>query len=59
MPSPRITLGCTLFVLTGDVKSRASNTDQFFLYGGLLMLGYLASDGFTSTFQDEFSRAIR
>lgn len=54
-----ITMGCTMFILTGDVKSRASNTDQFFLYGGLLMLGYLAFDGFTSTFQDKLFKGFQ
>jgi adenosine 3'-phospho 5'-phosphosulfate transporter B2 len=54
-----ITMGCTMFVLTGDVKSRASNTDNFFLYGGGLMLGYLAFDGFTSTFQDKMFKGYQ
>jgi adenosine 3'-phospho 5'-phosphosulfate transporter B2 len=54
-----ITLGCTMFVLTGDVKSRASDSEQFFLYGGLLMLGYLAFDGFTSTFQDKMFKGYQ
>lgn len=48
-----ITLGCTMFLLTGEVKSKASSSlaDSSF-FGMLLMCGYLGFDGFTSTFQD-------
>jgi adenosine 3'-phospho 5'-phosphosulfate transporter B2 len=48
-----ITVGCTVFLLTGEVKSKAaSSMFDSSIYGVLLMLGYLLFDGFTSTFQD-------
>lgn len=47
-----ITLGCTLFLMTGSIKpKRAANDSSTF--GIMLMLGYLGFDGFTSTFQDK------
>ena len=47
-----ITAGCTLFLMTGEVKSKvAKNVFDSSMYGLLLMLGYLGFDGFTSTFQ--------
>ena len=45
-----ITLGCTLFLMTGSVKSKHAGASSS-LFGLLLMLGYLGFDGFTSTFQ--------
>ena len=49
-----ITSGCTVFLLTGDVKSKVSESLwQSSIYGLALMLGYLGFDGFTSTFQDK------
>mmetsp|Transcript_23879 Transcript_23879/g.66228 ORF Transcript_23879/g.66228 Transcript_23879/m.66228 type:complete len:348 (-) Transcript_23879:260-1303(-) len=50
-----VTLGCTIFILTGSVKSKASKHMEMGmagLFGVGLMLGYLGFDGFTSTFQD-------
>mmetsp|Transcript_9296 Transcript_9296/g.22399 ORF Transcript_9296/g.22399 Transcript_9296/m.22399 type:complete len:350 (-) Transcript_9296:391-1440(-) len=50
-----VTVGCTVFILTGDVKSKASSSMELSmagLFGVMLMLGYLGFDGFTSTFQD-------
>jgi adenosine 3'-phospho 5'-phosphosulfate transporter B2 len=45
-----ITLGCTAFILTGDVSnSGRSNTPL----GVGLMVGFLFIDGFTSTFQEK------
>jgi len=44
-----VTIGCVSFVLTGSINDRG-NSDSFF--GILLMVGYLFSDGFTSTFQE-------
>ena len=50
-----VTIGCTIFILTGTVKSKASShmdVGAASLWGCMLMLGYLGFDGFTSTFQD-------
>ncbi|KXZ52167.1 hypothetical protein GPECTOR_10g796 [Gonium pectorale] len=48
-----ITMGCTTFLLTGEVKSKVSESLwHSSVYGMALMLGYLGFDGFTSTFQD-------
>jgi adenosine 3'-phospho 5'-phosphosulfate transporter B2 len=46
-----ITLGCTIFLLTGDISSKgsASNTP----FGLILMALYMFFDGFTSTFQEK------
>eukprot|EP00887_Chlorella_sp_A99_P007813 scaffold20.g7813.t1 len=51
-----VTLGCTLFLMTGAVKSRRAAADSSTLGVGL-MLGYLGFDGFTSTFQDKLFKA--
>ncbi|GLC44683.1 hypothetical protein PLESTB_000974700 [Pleodorina starrii] len=49
-----ITGGCTVFLLTGEVKSKVSESLwHSSVYGIALMLGYLGFDGFTSTFQDK------
>ncbi len=60
-----ITLGCTLFILTGDVKARphgragsggsaaALSPALALLLGVAYMVGYLTFDGFTSTYQDK------
>lgn len=49
-----ITGGCTVFLLTGEVKSKVSESLwHSSVYGLALMLGYLGFDGFTSTFQDK------
>lgn len=50
--STLITLGCTLFVTTGEYKS-ATATKNSSLYGAGLMMTYLVFDGFTSSFQDK------
>lgn len=48
-----VTGGCTLFLLTGEVKSKKATDDSSTSYKGLLlMMCYLAFDGFTSNFQD-------
>lgn len=48
-----VTGGCTLFLLTGEVKSKKAAADSGTSYQGLLlMVAYLAFDGFTSNFQD-------
>lgn len=46
-----ITLGCVIFMLTGDIASRpnAGNTP----YGLFLMAAYMFFDSFTSTFQEK------
>eukprot|EP01024_Parvocaulis_polyphysoides_P030283 TRINITY_DN2750_c0_g1_i4.p1 TRINITY_DN2750_c0_g1~~TRINITY_DN2750_c0_g1_i4.p1 ORF type:complete len:361 (-),score=45.97 TRINITY_DN2750_c0_g1_i4:872-1954(-) len=55
-----ITIGCTLFLLMGDVKSKtAKDSFDASLYGVLLMLGYLGFDGFTSTFQDKLFKGYK
>lgn len=49
-----ITLGCTIFGLYGQVTNKNATSDSnTSMYGLGLMLGYLAFDGFTSTFQDK------
>jgi len=48
-----VTGGCTIFLLTGEVKSKkAADDSNTNVKGLLLMLSYLAFDGFTSNFQD-------
>lgn len=46
-----ITLGCTVFVLSGDVSSHTGKENTG--VGILLMLVYLTVDGFTSTLQEK------
>eukprot|EP00951_Prasinocladus_malaysianus_P020106 scaffold164026_cov48-Prasinocladus_malaysianus.AAC.1 len=50
-----ITMGCTFFVLTGEIRSRVLEHHHVegveYFYGGVLMSTYLAFDGFTSTLQ--------
>lgn len=55
-----ITGGCTMFLLTGEVKSKVSSSllDSS-IWGLLLMLGYLGFDGFTSTFQDKLFKGYQ
>ncbi|KAI7845535.1 hypothetical protein COHA_000958 [Chlorella ohadii] len=53
-----ITLGCTLFLMTGSVKSRHASSDSS-VFGLMLMLGYLGFDGFTSTFQDKLFKGYQ
>ena len=50
-----VTLGCAGFALFGDVSSRASagsSAAYLYAFGMCLMMGYLMSDAFTSTFQE-------
>jgi len=47
-----VTLGCVLFVQTGDI-TLPDHDKHDSVYGLLLMGGYLFSDGFTSTFQEK------
>jgi adenosine 3'-phospho 5'-phosphosulfate transporter B2 len=55
-----ITMGCTLFLVTGSVKSKVSKSMwDSSVYGCLLMLGYLGFDGFTSTFQDKLFKGYQ
>lgn len=53
-----VTLGCTLFLLTGDIKSKHAGQNSS-LFGISLMLGYLGFDGFTSTFQDKLFKGYQ
>eukprot|EP01094_Clydonella_sp_ATCC50884_P011776 TRINITY_DN21607_c0_g1_i1.p1 TRINITY_DN21607_c0_g1~~TRINITY_DN21607_c0_g1_i1.p1 ORF type:complete len:342 (-),score=150.11 TRINITY_DN21607_c0_g1_i1:118-1110(-) len=54
-----VTIGCTVFVLTGDIasSSHAAETDSF--WGLLLMAGYLSCDGFTSVFQEKLFKQYK
>ena len=47
-----MTGGVTAFLLTGDIKSKHANQGSS-VYGLLLLMGFLACDGFTSTFQEK------
>jgi adenosine 3'-phospho 5'-phosphosulfate transporter B2 len=49
-----VSLGCALFVLSGDISHRRTKSDTF--YGLFLMILYLFSDGFTSTLQENLFR---
>ncbi|GAB4819307.1 hypothetical protein N2152v2_006353 [Parachlorella kessleri] len=53
-----ITLGCTLFLMTGSVKAKRAAADSS-TFGVMLMLGYLGFDGFTSTFQDKLFKGYQ
>ena len=59
-----VTGGCSLFLLSGDASSKVSkvvSSDSGLggsAYGGLLMLGYLGFDGFTSTFQEKLFKGF-
>ena len=47
-----VTVGCALFVVSGRVASKvAAQQRHTSLFGVVLMLTYLAFDGFTSTWQ--------
>jgi adenosine 3'-phospho 5'-phosphosulfate transporter B2 len=60
-----VTLGCTMFLAGGEVSSAKARSEGTMTsltaatLGLLLMLGYLASDGFTSTFQEKLFRDHR
>lgn len=47
-----VTLGVTLFLMTGVINAKHSDKDSSF-WGLLCMLAYLAADSFTSTFQEK------
>jgi len=47
-----VTGGVTLFLLTGEVKSKHAEAETSY-YGLILLLGFLGFDGFTSTFQEK------
>lgn len=47
-----LTLGCLVFLLTGDTKAPQTQKDDS-VYGLALMALYLFSDGFTSTLQEK------
>ncbi|CAJ1440041.1 unnamed protein product, partial [Effrenium voratum] len=47
-----VTGGVTAFLLTGDIKSKHADKGSS-VYGLLLLLCFLACDGFTSTFQEK------
>lgn len=52
-----VTLGCTIFLLTGDISSKHADEDkENSLWGLMLMGGYVFCDGFTSTFQEKLFR---
>lgn len=53
-----VTLGCTLFLMTGEVTSKHAGANSS-VTGILLMLGYLGFDGFTSTFQDKLFKGYQ
>jgi len=53
-----ITLGCTIFLLTGEISVHAHETSDSF-YGLLLMGGYVFADGFTSVFQEKLFRGYK
>lgn len=53
-----VTLGCTAFLLTGEIsEGKGAENDSF--YGLLLMAGYLSFDGFTSVFQEKLFRGYK
>ncbi|CAI7819323.1 unnamed protein product, partial [Closterium sp. NIES-53] len=52
-----VTGGCAVFVLYGDNKKHRQVDSTF--WGVLLMVGYLAFDGFTSTFQDKLFKGYK
>lgn len=47
-----VTWGVTQFLLTGDIKSKHGDKDSS-VYGLILLMCFLACDGFTSTFQEK------
>jgi len=49
-----VSLGCAMFVLTGDVADQKEKNDT--IYGLMLMVLYLFADGFTSTLQEKLLR---
>merc|ERR1712188_224330 len=54
-----VTLGCTVFVLTGDISGSSKSAEADSFYGLLLMAGYLSFDGFTSVFQEKLFKQYK
>jgi len=48
-----VTGGVTMFLLTGDLSAEHAHHSHASIYGLLLLLAFLALDGFTSTFQEK------
>lgn len=53
-----VTGGVTMFLLSGDVKSKHADAETSY-YGLLLLLGFLGFDGFTSTFQEKLFKELK
>merc|ERR1719408_769663 len=51
MIAAAVTGGITEFLMTGDISSPNDKSNN--IYGLLLLVGFLAADGFTSTFQEK------
>jgi len=51
-----VILGCTFFMLGGDIHAHRSSESENLPLGILIMLLYLCFDGFTSTFQEKLFR---
>jgi len=51
-----ITIGCSVFVLTGDIKASGREDSAM---GMVMMGGYLFFDGFTSVFQEKLFRGYK
>jgi len=47
-----VAVGCTIFLISGNIKAKHASSDTSW-FGLVLMAGYLAFDGFTSTFQEK------
>merc|ERR1711879_768725 len=55
-----VTIGCTIFVLTGDISSSAAKAaESDSMWGLILMGGYLSCDGFTSVFQEKLFKQYK
>ena len=61
-----LSAGCTLFLLSGSTRATRSSVTSPSgallgpgLSGGMLMMGYLGFDGFTSSFQEKLFRGYR
>lgn len=48
-----ISMGCALFLLTGDISSNTSSHRADVIFGLILMVIYMISDASTSTFQEQ------
>eukprot|EP00891_Asterochloris_glomerata_P000178 jgi/Astpho2/178/fgenesh1_pm.00004_%23_29_t len=59
-----LSAGCTLFLVSGSTRSTRSSATSASglgpgLSGGMLMMGYLGFDGFTSSFQEKLFRGYQ